>query len=133
MRLFQRSFEIAEQLGDSEVIEATRVQYGIAVAHTLFGGYSECMDEMRKVNTQRLLDFKSSRVDTFSSEAQDEAKRTDDNKEANASSQESPAASDKPSASESVKKESEDTQDAPEGTENTDLGVTSENVEQSQE
>lgn len=69
IRMYRRGFEIAQDLASVETTETTRVEYGIALAHTLFAGYSQCMDQVGKSNMQRLLDFKSSRWDTFSEEA----------------------------------------------------------------
>lgn len=69
VRMYRRGFEIAQDLAAVETTETTRVEYGIALAHTLFTGYSQCMDQINKGNIQRLLDFKSSRWDTFSDEA----------------------------------------------------------------
>lgn len=66
--MYRRGFEIAQDLAAVETTETTRVEYGIALAHTLFTGYSQCMDQVNKNNIQRLLDFKSSRWDTFSEE-----------------------------------------------------------------
>ena len=66
--MYRRGFEIAQDLAVVETTETTRVEYGIALAHTLFTGYSQCMDQVTKNNIQRLLDFKSSRWDTFSEE-----------------------------------------------------------------
>ena len=78
LRLYRRAFEIAQDLGSTEVTEGTRVQYGIAVAHTILGGYTETMDQIiDKLNIQRLLDFKSSRINTFSDEAQVEEAELD--------------------------------------------------------
>ncbi|KAK2563254.1 Tetratricopeptide repeat protein 29, partial [Acropora cervicornis] len=68
IRMYRRGFEIAQDLAALETTETTRVEYGIALAHTLLTGYSQCMDQVSKNNTQRLLDFKSSRWDTFSEE-----------------------------------------------------------------
>lgn len=67
--MYRRGFEIAQDLAAVETTETTRVEYGIALAHTLFTGYAHCMDQVNKSNIQRLLDFKSSRWDTFSEEA----------------------------------------------------------------
>ena len=67
--MYRRGFEIAQDLAVVETVETTRVEYGIALAHTLLTGYSQCMDQFNKSNVQRLLDFKSSRWDTFSEEA----------------------------------------------------------------
>ena len=67
--MYRRGFEIAQDLAAVETTETTRVEYGIALAHTLLAGYSQCMDQVGKSNMQRLLDFKSSRWDTFSEEA----------------------------------------------------------------
>lgn len=67
--MYRRGFEIAQDLAAVETTEATRVEYGMALAHTLLAGYSQCMDQVGKSNMQRLLDFKSSRWDTFSEEA----------------------------------------------------------------
>lgn len=69
VRMYRRGFEIAQDLAAVETTETTRVEYGIALAHTLLTGYSQCMDQVGKSNIQRLLDFKSSRWDTFSEEA----------------------------------------------------------------
>lgn len=69
VRMYRRGFEIAQDLAAVETTETTRVEYGIALAHTLLAGYSQCMDQVGKSNMQRLLDFKSSRWDTFSEEA----------------------------------------------------------------
>lgn len=69
VRMYRRGFEIAQDLAAVETTETTRVEYGIALAHTLLAGYSQCMDRVCKSNIQRLLDFKSSRWDTFSEEA----------------------------------------------------------------
>ena len=69
VRMYRRGFEIAQDLATVEITETTRVEYGIALAHTLLAGYSQCMDQVGKSNIQRLLDFKSSRWDTFSEEA----------------------------------------------------------------
>ena len=69
VRMYRRGFEIAQDLAVVETTETTRVEYGIALAHTLLAGYSQCMDQVGKSNMQRLLDFKSSRWDTFSEEA----------------------------------------------------------------
>ena len=67
--MYTRGFEIAQDLAAVETTETTRVEYGIALAHTIFTGYSQCLDQVGKSNIQRLLDFKSSRLDTFSEEA----------------------------------------------------------------
>lgn len=67
--MYRRGFEIAQDLAAVETTETTRVEYGMALAHTLLAGYSQCMDQAGKTNMQRLLDFKSSRWDTFSEEA----------------------------------------------------------------
>lgn len=67
--MYTRGFEIAQDLAAVETTETTRVEYGIALAHTIFTGYSQCLDQVGKCNIQRLLDFKSSRLDTFSEEA----------------------------------------------------------------
>lgn len=67
--MYRRGFEIAQDLAAVETTETTRVEYGVALAHTLLAGYSQCMDQLSKSNMQRLLDFKSSRWDTFSEEA----------------------------------------------------------------
>ena len=67
--MYRRGFEIAQDLAAVETTETTRVEYGVALAHTLLAGYSQCMDQVSKSNIQRLLDFKSSRWDTFSEEA----------------------------------------------------------------
>ena len=67
--MYRRGFEIAQDLTAVETTETTRVEYGVALAHTLLAGYSQCMDQLSKSNMQRLLDFKSSRWDTFSEEA----------------------------------------------------------------
>lgn len=69
VRMYRRGFEIAQDLAAVETTETTRVEYGIALAHTLLAGYSQCMDQVGKSNMQRLLDFKSSRWDTFSEES----------------------------------------------------------------
>ena len=69
VRMYRRGFEIAQDLAAVETTENTRMEYGIALAHTLLAGYSQCMDQVGKNNMQRLLDFKSSRWDTFSEEA----------------------------------------------------------------
>lgn len=69
VRMYRRGFEIAQDLTAVETTETTRVEYGVALAHTLLAGYSQCMDQLSKSNMQRLLDFKSSRWDTFSEEA----------------------------------------------------------------
>lgn len=68
--MFTRAYEIANDLGERDIIENTRVVLGIAVAHTVFGTYSECMDNLDKANVQRLLDFKSARVESFTEEGQ---------------------------------------------------------------
>ena len=69
VRMYRRGFEIAQDLAAVETTETTRVEYGIALAHTLLAGYSQCMDQVGKSNLQRLLDFKSARWDTFSEES----------------------------------------------------------------
>ena len=69
VRMYRRGFEIAQDLAAVEITETTRVEFGMALAHTLLAGYSQCMDQVGKNNMQRLLDFKSSRWDTFSEEA----------------------------------------------------------------
>jgi len=69
VRMYRRGFEIAQDLAAVETTETTRVEYGIALAHTLLARYSQCMDQVGKSNMQRLLDFKSSRWDTFSEES----------------------------------------------------------------
>ena len=67
--MYRRGFEIAQDLASVETTETTRVEYGMALAHTIFTGYSQCLDQVGKSSIQRLLDFKSSRWDTFSAEA----------------------------------------------------------------
>lgn len=72
VRMFKRAFEIANDLGEWEVIQRCRVELGVAVAHTALGGYSECMNNLEKPNIQRLLDFKSARFESFTDEGKEE-------------------------------------------------------------
>lgn len=70
--MFTRAYEIANDLGETETIEQSRVQMGIAVAHTVLDGYSECMDNLDKPNMERLLVFKSTRLESFTEEGMEE-------------------------------------------------------------
>lgn len=72
VRMFKRAYEIANELGEQEAIEQSRVELGVAAAHTVLGGYSECMDNLDKANIQRLLDFKSARLESFTDEGKEE-------------------------------------------------------------
>lgn len=72
VRMYKRAFEIANDLGEWVVIQRCRVELGVAVAHTTLGGYSECMNNLDKQNIQRLLDFKSARLESFTDEGKEE-------------------------------------------------------------
>ena len=72
VRMFKRAYEIANELGEPEAIEQSRVELGVAAAHTVLGGYSQCMDNLDKANIQRLLDFKSARLESFTDEGKEE-------------------------------------------------------------
>jgi len=68
-KYFQCAYEVARELNDPETIEVTRVQYGIAIAHSLLAGFAECLNDITRPNTERILSWKSSRIDSFTPEA----------------------------------------------------------------
>lgn len=70
--MFKRAYEIAQDLGNPVITEDARIKLGIAVAHHVLGGICGAMNDVNKPNLQRLLDFKSARLDTFGGEIQPE-------------------------------------------------------------
>lgn len=70
--MFKRAYEIAQDLGNPVIAEDARIKLGIAVAHHVLGGICGAMNDINKPNLQRLLDFKSARLDTFGGELQPE-------------------------------------------------------------
>lgn len=72
--MFKRAYEIAQDLGNPVIAEDARIKLGIAVAHHVLGGFCGAMNDINKPNLQRLLDFKSARLDTFGGEIQPESR-----------------------------------------------------------
>ncbi|XP_031553571.1 tetratricopeptide repeat protein 29-like [Actinia tenebrosa] len=66
VRMFKRAYEIAQDLGNPVVIENARIQLGITNGHLMLSGFSTTMNNVCKSNIQKILDFKSSRSDSFS-------------------------------------------------------------------
>lgn len=69
--MFKRAYEIAQDLGNPIVIENARIQLGIANGHLILSGFSTTMNNVCKTNIQKILGFKSSRLDSFTDGEQD--------------------------------------------------------------
>ncbi|EDO47081.1 predicted protein, partial [Nematostella vectensis] len=65
VRMFQRAYEIAQDLHNPVITEQARIQLGIASGHVVLSGYASCMNDVNKPNIIRILDFKSTREDSF--------------------------------------------------------------------
>lgn len=63
--MFKRAYEIAQDLGNPVVTEDARIQLGIASSHLILSGFCSTMNVVNKPNLQKLLDFKSSRAESF--------------------------------------------------------------------
>lgn len=70
--MFKRAYEIAQDLGNPVVIEDARIQLGIASAHNVLRGFCSTMNNVNKINLQKILDFKSARLDAFVGEVNDQ-------------------------------------------------------------
>lgn len=63
--MFKRAYELAQDLGNPVVTEDARIQLGIASSHLVLSGFCSTMNVVNKPNLQKLLDFKSSRAESF--------------------------------------------------------------------
>lgn len=55
---FNKSYDLAQELGDAHTLAASRVRYGVGAAHSFFSGYSVCIGGLQ---VSSLLEWKDKR------------------------------------------------------------------------
>lgn len=69
---FNKSYNIARSLNDKEIISASRVHFGMAMAHKMWGNYSNHTEIANQICMERIIEWKDNRGDEFEKEIKEE-------------------------------------------------------------
>ena len=65
MEYFNKSYNIARSMNDTETISSSRVLFGVAAAHKMLEAVTQHIDYSSRVCVERLIEWKDNRGDEF--------------------------------------------------------------------